>query len=373
MPRLTTDANGQPQYTQTPPITITPNSNMAYYTRSAMPGTYYGEVPQQQNHQTMTAYDQYAVGTAPLTIAPAGGPVGPSGLPAQHRASSGAWTASEDQTLLAARQSGQNWTQIQAAYFPTKTPNACRKRHERLMERRGADDWDTRKMEQIAKEYMAMRKEIWAPLALRTGQKWHVVEQKVSPHSRPRVYLPPPCCQGLTEDLLQCMSNGLKNIQSHARSYSRKQRNGQQGIPNHGYDDDSAVSGIGLTPVDDLDPAADGGYSSPETSASSTSSGVGGRAAGASSVQHPHNQDQYDGTHSMSSSFQGYPHQPYGHGYSSSVSSSGTPAYQSGGQVNGHVAQHEPSYQPAPRQSSIDMDIRAIMNRPTGGANMRQV
>jgi hypothetical protein len=106
--------------------------------------------------------------------------MGSSSLPAQHRASSGAWTASEDQTLLAARQAGQNWTQIQATYFPTKTPNACRKRHERLMERRGADDWDTRKMEQIAKEYMAMRKEIWAPLALRTGQKWHVVEQKVS-------------------------------------------------------------------------------------------------------------------------------------------------------------------------------------------------
>jgi hypothetical protein len=178
----------------------------------------------------------------------------------------------------------------------------------------------------------------------------------------------------LTTPLVQCMSNGLKNIQSHARSYSRKQRNGQQGIASHGYDDDSAVSGIGLTPVDDLDPGADGGYSSPEApSTSSASSGTGlgsgGRTTGASSVQHQHHQDQYDGTHSMSSSFQSYPHQAYGHGYSSSVSSSGTPAYH-GGQMNGHVSQAEPSYQPAPRQSSIDMDIRAIMNRPTG-ANMR--
>ena len=47
------------------------------------------------------------------------------------------------------------------------------------MERKGADDWDTRKLEKMAKEYMALRKEIWAPLALKTGEKWNVVEQKV--------------------------------------------------------------------------------------------------------------------------------------------------------------------------------------------------
>jgi hypothetical protein len=181
------------------------------------------------------------------------------------------------------------------------------------------------------------------------------------------------------------MSNGLKNIQSHARSYSRKQRNGQQGIASHGYDDDSAVSGIGLTPVDDLDPGADGGYSSPEATSSSASSGAsggsggsgGGRVNGASSLhshrQHHQSQDQFDGTHSMSSSFQGYPPQSYGHSYSSSVSSSGTPAYPATGQVNnGHLSDSQSTYQPAPRQSSIDMDIRAIMNRPTG-SNMRSV
>lgn len=48
------------------------------------------------------------------------------------------------------------------------------------MERRGADDWDNRKMEQIAKAYMSLRKEIWAPLAQRTGEKWNVIEQKVT-------------------------------------------------------------------------------------------------------------------------------------------------------------------------------------------------
>jgi hypothetical protein len=75
---------------------------------------------------------------------------------------------------------GLNWGQIQANYFPSKTPNACRKRHERLLERKGADDWDNLKLQRLAKEYMAMRKEIWSGLAARTGEKWNVVEAKVS-------------------------------------------------------------------------------------------------------------------------------------------------------------------------------------------------
>ncbi|KAH6609076.1 hypothetical protein Trco_002422 [Trichoderma cornu-damae] len=117
----------------------------------------------------------------------------------QHRPSSGAWNPQDDQQLLTARMQGLNWNQIRDQYFPSKTPNACRKRHERLMERRGADDWDTRKMQILAKEYMSMRKEIWSGLATRTGEKWSVVEAK-------------------------CMSNGLKNLQSAARAASRRDR-----------------------------------------------------------------------------------------------------------------------------------------------------
>lgn len=97
----------------------------------------------------------------------------------QLRASSGAWSASDDSRLVQARAQGLNWGQIKDAYFPTKSANACRKRHERLMERKGADDWDTRKYQQLAKEYMGMRKEIWSGLAARTGEKWNVVEAKV--------------------------------------------------------------------------------------------------------------------------------------------------------------------------------------------------
>lgn len=104
-------------------------------------------------------------------------------MPQQHamptRASSGAWTPADDQTLMTARAQGMNWAPIQQTYFPTKTPNACRKRHERLMEKRNSDDWDNIKLENLARAYMGMRREIWSGLAAQTGEKWHVVEQKV--------------------------------------------------------------------------------------------------------------------------------------------------------------------------------------------------
>jgi hypothetical protein len=164
---------------------------MAYFNpRPSLPTYYDVSAAGQQQAMTVPSYDTYAV--TPLSIptnggaaaaGAIGGPFGGSSLPAQHRASSGAWNAQDDQTLLNARSSGQNWAQIQANYFPGKTGNACRKRHERLMERKGADDWDTRKLELMSKEYMSMRKEIWTPLAQRCGEKWNVVEQKVGPIS----------------------------------------------------------------------------------------------------------------------------------------------------------------------------------------------
>jgi len=47
------------------------------------------------------------------------------------------------------------------------------------MERRNADDWDAVKLEELARCYMEMRKEIWSGLAERLGEKWGVVEAKV--------------------------------------------------------------------------------------------------------------------------------------------------------------------------------------------------
>jgi hypothetical protein len=105
----------------------------------------------------------------------------PQSAPLPVRASSGAWTPSDDAQLMSARAQGLNWQPIQANYFPNKTPNACRKRHERLMDRRNSDDWDAIKLETMAKEYMGMRREIWQQLGAKTGEKWSVVEAKVRP------------------------------------------------------------------------------------------------------------------------------------------------------------------------------------------------
>lgn len=135
-----------------------------------------------QPPMTLPSFDPYAVAPPPPPPISIPGNNFSHGLPTPshpHRASSGAWSAEEDQTLLAARAQGLNWSSIQSTHFPSKTSNACRKRHERLMERRGADDWDARKLERLAQEYMKVRKEIWQPLARITGEKWNVVEQKV--------------------------------------------------------------------------------------------------------------------------------------------------------------------------------------------------
>jgi hypothetical protein len=73
-----------------------------------------------------------------------------------------------------------NWNQIAPKHFPNKTANACRKRHERLMERENAEKWDGGvKLDVLAQAYMEVRKEMWSLLAARVGEKWQVVETKV--------------------------------------------------------------------------------------------------------------------------------------------------------------------------------------------------
>ncbi|KAI8623240.1 hypothetical protein F5Y19DRAFT_390519 [Xylariaceae sp. FL1651] len=308
MPKHTrSSSSSQNRYSNSLPVSLAPSAMpITYSTRPALPlnTNFYNAVPPSTSAQVSMqahAYDQYpaAIATQPPPI--------------PHRPSSGAWTQQDDQNLLAARQQGLNWAQIQSTYFPNKSPNACRKRHERLLERKGADDWDARKLERLAKEYMSMRKEIWQGLAARTGDKWNVVEAK-------------------------CMNNGLKNLQSAARSGARRERL-EQGHPIHGYDDDSGISGIGLTPVDDLDAS----YSSPETTASSSHSG--GSNYGA--AMHPMTL-------------------PYGsNGYSSSYSSSVSSAAHGYGAMHGHSHHH--SQGSSPYMGKPDMGIEAIINRPGHG------
>ncbi|VBB86228.1 Putative protein of unknown function [Podospora comata] len=111
----------------------------------------------------------------------------------------GTWSAADDRTLVLARSRGKHWVELQRTYFPTKTANACRKRYERLMERRGALEQDSQRLERISHEYMALRKQMWTPLADRVGEKWEVVEAA-------------------------CMSAGIRTIQSNARSHTNRWR-----------------------------------------------------------------------------------------------------------------------------------------------------
>jgi hypothetical protein len=126
------------------------------------------------------------------------------------------WSTSDDEVLLRARASGLNWQPIASRNFPNKTANACRKRHERLIERRHVDDWDNQKLELLAQEYLACRKEMWEMLAARLGERWSVVEAKVSANE------PLTTNRSRLNTQSQCMEKGVKLLQSTARTAQRK-------------------------------------------------------------------------------------------------------------------------------------------------------
>ncbi|KAH8719328.1 hypothetical protein GQ44DRAFT_809716 [Phaeosphaeriaceae sp. PMI808] len=128
------------------------------------------------------------------------------------------WSVEDDETLILARAHGLNWNQISPVHFPSKSPNACRKRHERLMERQEAKKWEW-KSEVLAQAYMEVRKEAWSILAARVGEKWTLVEQK-------------------------CMEAGLLNLTRASRSAQKRQNYGI----NHGTDSGIGVSNLGDEP-----------------------------------------------------------------------------------------------------------------------------
>ena len=108
------------------------------------------------------------------------------------RSSSASWDLEADRLLIDARSRDMNWGPIQQAYFPNKSANACRKRHERLMSKENTALCSSEREERIAHSYVALRKETWAPIAAQTGEKWHVVEQKLfQPGRAPAVQLHP--------------------------------------------------------------------------------------------------------------------------------------------------------------------------------------
>ncbi|USW47606.1 Putative SANT/Myb domain, Homeobox-like domain superfamily protein [Septoria linicola] len=132
------------------------------------------------------------------------------------------WSSTDDEILLQARASGLNWQPVATRHFPNKTANACRKRHERLIERRHVDDWDAHKLELLATEYMICRREMWEVLASRLGERWTVVEAK-------------------------CMEKGFKTLQTAARIAQRKATASYQPIDEQGgISDHNSDSGIGF-------------------------------------------------------------------------------------------------------------------------------
>ncbi len=78
------------------------------------------------------------------------------------------------------RTQGLNWQPI-AEHFVGKTSNACRKRHERLMEKKNNETWDTLRIEELASAYIDCREQMWRIMAERLGgeAKWSTIESKV--------------------------------------------------------------------------------------------------------------------------------------------------------------------------------------------------
>ena len=154
------------------------------------------------------------------------------------------------------------------------------------------------------------------------------------------------------------MSNGIKNMQSAARAGTKRQQQTQ------GYDDDSGIGGIGMTPVDGLDP-----YISPESSPETTASGGGhsthsGGSNGSSGTAYQmgaHPQLQVLGHPGGNPYGNGYGHHQHqhpvgahhGHGYTSSVASAGS----SGDATYMHEQMR------AQRMNSAEMGIEAIIHR----------
>jgi Myb-like DNA-binding domain len=104
-------------------------------------------------------------------------PVHTSGHPGQ----SAPWTTEEDSTLIDAKSSGMGWNEIHQKCFPTKSGNACRKRHERLMIKLRTTDWDHNRIQRVMMEYNRphMREDFWGRIANAVGERWEDVEKVV--------------------------------------------------------------------------------------------------------------------------------------------------------------------------------------------------
>jgi len=79
------------------------------------------------------------------------------------RNSSTGWTDSEDRILLEARCRGESWHKICDEHFANrKTPNACRKHHERLQRKDRAEALDGEGRDNLVLAYSQIKGKMWA-------------------------------------------------------------------------------------------------------------------------------------------------------------------------------------------------------------------
>jgi hypothetical protein len=92
----------------------------------------------------------------------------------------GPWTPDEDDVLLDAKSRGMAWDEIHRQYFPLKTGNACRKRHDRLLAKARDPTWDDARVQRVLDCYNQQREPLWRSVADQTGERWEEVEKVVS-------------------------------------------------------------------------------------------------------------------------------------------------------------------------------------------------
>jgi hypothetical protein len=95
--------------------------------------------------------------------------------------STGSWNWASDATLRRARIAGESWKQICAKYFAGKrTPNACRKRHERLTHKDYTNALNGALLDHFVVTYFNAREAMWSIVAETLKCKdWREIELKV--------------------------------------------------------------------------------------------------------------------------------------------------------------------------------------------------
>ena len=81
-----------------------------------------------------------------------------------------------------AKSQGLGWNEIHQRHFPLKSGNACRKRHERLIQKLRTTNWDDGRIRKVMTAYNnpGIREQFWTELANRVGEdRWEDVERVV--------------------------------------------------------------------------------------------------------------------------------------------------------------------------------------------------